>query len=99
MAPVLKTFLEKDSAEILCQDGTFFPDLEVIEDLGLERSWAAKIEIVPTLIRLDTEGKELARIEGWNSVEWAGVSSDQDSRDNDQIQTRLWLRYFGARNV
>ena len=31
----------------------------------------AKIETVPTLIRFDKDGKEMARIEGWNSEEWA----------------------------
>ena len=72
VAPVLKTFLEEESAEILCQDApSFFLGLEVNEDFGLRRSWEAKIETVPTIIRFDKDGKELARIEGWNSDEWA----------------------------
>lgn len=72
VAPVLKTFLEQNSAEILCQDSPFFfQDLEVTKDLGLRRSWEANIEIVPTFIRFGEDGKELSRIEGWNSKEWA----------------------------
>ena len=71
VAPVLKTFLEEESAEILCQDGPSFLGLEVNEDIGLRRSWEAKIETVPTIIRLDEGGKEVTRIEGWNSDEWA----------------------------
>ena len=60
VAPVLKTFLEEESAEILCQDGpSFFQGLEVSEDIGLRRSWEAKIETVPTIIRLDKGGKEV----------------------------------------
>ena len=72
VAPVLKTFLEHNSAEILCQDSPFFfQDLEVTKDLGLRRSWEANIEIVPTFIRFGEDGKEIGRIEGWNSKEWA----------------------------
>ena len=72
VAPVLKSFLEQNSAEIFCQDGpSFVQDLAVSEDLGLRRSWEASIEIVPTLIRFGKDGKELERIEGWNSEEWA----------------------------
>ena len=74
VAPLLETFLEKRSAEILCQDGPyFFQGLEVSEDIGLRRSWEAKIEIVPTVIRFDNDGNELTRIEGWNSEEWADL--------------------------
>ena len=72
VAPILESFLKKNSAEILCQDGSFFSrGLEVREDLGLRRSWEASIEIVPTLISFGKDGKELDRIEGWNSEEWA----------------------------
>ena len=72
VAPILESFLEKNSAEILCQDGSSFSQgLEVREDLGLRRSWEASIEIVPTLISFGKDGKELDRIEGWNSEEWA----------------------------
>ena len=72
VAPILESFLKKNSAEILCQDGSsFYQGLEVKEDLGLRRSWEASIEIVPTLISFGEDGKELDRIEGWNSEEWA----------------------------
>ena len=72
VAPILESFLKKNSAEILCQDGSSFPQgLEVREDLGLRRSWEANIEIVPTLISFGKDGEELDRIEGWNSEEWA----------------------------
>ena len=72
VAPILESFLKKNSAEILCQDGSSFSQgLEVREDLGLRRSWEASIEIVPTLISYGKDGKELDRIEGWNSEEWA----------------------------
>jgi hypothetical protein len=72
VAPILESFLKKNSAEILCQDGSSFAHgLEVREDLGLQRSWEASIEIVPTLISFGEDGIELDRIEGWNSEEWA----------------------------
>ena len=67
VAPILQSFVKKNSVEILCQDGSYFSHgLEVREDLGLRRSWEASIEIVPTLISFGKDGKELDRIEGWN---------------------------------
>ena len=72
VAPILESYLKKNNAEILCQDSSSFSKgLAVREDLGLRRSWEASIEIVPTLISFGKDGKELDRIEGWNSEEWA----------------------------
>ena len=72
VAPILESYLKKNNAEILCQDSSSFSkDLAVTEDLGLRRSWEARIEIVPTLISFAKDGKESGRIEGWNSEEWA----------------------------
>ena len=64
VAPILESFLKKNSAEILCQDGSSFPQgLEVREDLGLRRSWEANIEIVPTLISFGKDGEEFLSAE------------------------------------
>ena len=56
---------------VYTQDDPTFPSSvpQVVDDTSLERSYRLKIEIVPTLIRVEG-GNEIARIVGWNRAEW-----------------------------
>ncbi len=52
------------------QDDPTFPAMPgVVDDSNLAQSYAAGIEIVPTLIRHDAAGTE-ERIVGWDRAEW-----------------------------
>ncbi|MFQ5857122.1 MAG: thioredoxin family protein [Anaerolineae bacterium] len=62
---------------VYTQDDPAFPRgaTTVIDDTSLECSYHLNIETVPTLIRV-VDGREVARIVGWNRAEWqafAGV--------------------------
>ena len=56
---------------VLTQDDPAFPaDIPgVVDDTGLERSFALDIEIVPTLLRIE-HGRETTRAVGWHRGEW-----------------------------
>ena len=70
MEGVLGRIANTLAAEIISQDNPAFPQgVAVTDDRELERSWHLRIEIVPTLIRLEA-GKEVARTEGWVRGEW-----------------------------
>jgi len=46
----------------------------VVDDSNLHQSWQRKIEIVPTLIRLEG-GEEVERSEGWDRQQWAQLAA------------------------
>lgn len=75
VAPVLRQLAGQAGAlSIWSQDDPLFPEgLKVVDERELERSFHLKIEIVPTLIRIQG-GRETARAVGWNKAEWRGVS-------------------------
>src|SRR3990170_2322798 len=60
---------------VYTQDDPSFPDgvAGVVDDRGLETSYKLKIEIVPTLIRVE-RGKEAKRVIGWNRAEWQALT-------------------------
>lgn len=76
--PVINYLADHSGARlrVYVQDDTSFPkdvaDLgsELIDDTSLEFSYKNAIEIVPTLIRLDDEAGEEARIFGWDKQQW-----------------------------
>ncbi|MBD3645860.1 MAG: thioredoxin family protein, partial [Pseudomonadales bacterium] len=81
IVPVLLQLNEQADLEIFSQDNPSFPpDLNARDDTDLARSWALRIETVPTLIRMDDE-REVARTEGWDRNEWGRVSGVSFSTD------------------
>ncbi|XOV88739.1 MAG: thioredoxin [Pseudomonadota bacterium] len=76
--PVLRQLCDRLEVELLCQDNPAFPPgLTVVDDTALARSYAAGIEIVPTVIR-NSDGE---RVEGWDRSAWEhllGFSVDAD---------------------
>src|SRR5450631_2262814 len=70
--PVLRQFAAAGiPLTVFTQDDPAFPtDLAgVIDDTGLERSFALGIETVPTLLRIE-HGRETTRAVGWHRGEW-----------------------------
>ena len=82
-APVLGELARARGLQVYTQDDPSFPETvpERIDDTALNISHRLKIEIVPTLIRLEN-GREVARTYGWDRGEWerltglAGLGSD-----------------------
>ena len=77
-APVLGELARRAGLTVFTQDDPSFPDTVPgpVHDLALDLSHRLKIEIVPTLIRLEG-GREIARTYGWDRGEWerlTGVS-------------------------
>ena len=75
VAPVIKQLKEGEELTIYCQDKVEFPPgVSVVDDRQLEYSWRRRIEIVPTLIKFDDNGEELARVIGWGKSEWQALT-------------------------
>ncbi|MGC2414397.1 MAG: thioredoxin family protein [Stellaceae bacterium] len=74
-APVLGELARRAGITVFSQDDPSFPDTVPLResDLGLDISHRLKIEIVPTLIRLEN-GHEVARTYGWDRGEWECLS-------------------------
>jgi len=70
-APVLGELARRRGLQVYTQDDPGFPETvpEPIDDTALDISYHLKIEIVPTLIRLEN-GREVARTYGWDRGEW-----------------------------
>src|SRR5436190_15395861 len=70
-APVLGELARRAGITVYTQDDPSFPDTvpAPLDDLDLDVSHRFKIEIVPTLIRLE-QGREIARTYGWDRGEW-----------------------------
>ena len=66
---------------VLTQDDPAFPAgmPRVIDDTGLERSFALGIEIVPTLLRIE-HGRETTRAVGWHRGEWEDADRHAGAR-------------------
>ncbi len=70
-APVLGELARRAGITVYTQDDPSFPDTVPgpVHDIALDVSHQLKIEIVPTLIRLE-DGREVARTYGWDRAEW-----------------------------
>jgi hypothetical protein len=70
-APVLGQLARARGLQVYTQDDPSFPETvpQPIDDTALDISHRLKIEVVPTLIRLEN-GREVARIYGWDRSEW-----------------------------
>src|SRR5271170_2561565 len=73
--PVLGELARACGLRVYTQDDPSFPETvsEPIDDTTLDFSYRFKIEIVPTLIRLEN-GREVARTYGWDRGEWERLS-------------------------
>lgn len=71
VAPVLARLREQVTLDLYSQDDPTFPaeTAGARDDRELDASWRHRIEIVPTLIRIDGE-HESARAVGWDRAEW-----------------------------
>jgi hypothetical protein len=74
--PVLAQIAQSGEAcAVYSQDDPGFPQSVhgVIDDRTLEVSYRLKVQIVPTLLRID-RGRETGRAIGWNRAEWEALS-------------------------
>jgi hypothetical protein len=67
IAPVLERLAIERAAAIASQD----------DEAGLELSFRAGVEVVPTLLRM-SGGRELGRVFGWNRAEWQAFTGIAD---------------------
>jgi len=74
-APVLGELARRAALTVYTQDDPGFPESVPgrIDDTALDVSHRLKIEVVPTLIRLE-RGREVERTFGWDRAEWERVS-------------------------
>ncbi len=69
--PVIKDMAAQTELKIYSQDDPAFPvGQDVIDDRELAYSWQQRIETVPTVIKFDAAGKEIARTIGWVKTDW-----------------------------
>ena len=74
--PVLRQLAAADAPlTVLTQDDPAFPSgvPGVVDDTGLERSFALGIETVPTTLRIE-HGRETTRAVGWHRGEWESLT-------------------------
>ncbi len=75
VAPVLSELSERAGITVYSQDDPAFPDGVAVEDeRDLERSWHHEIEAVPTLLRVDEDGREQERALGWHRGDWEALT-------------------------
>src|SRR5271154_7077379 len=74
-APVLGELAQAGGLQVYTQDDPSFPETVPgrIDDTGLDISHRLKIEVVPTLLRIE-QGREIDRTFGWNRAEWERIA-------------------------
>jgi hypothetical protein len=95
-APVLGEVARRAGITVYSQDDPSFPETVPLRysDAALDVSHGLRIEIVPTLIRLEG-GREVARTYGWDRAEWERLTGLGDlGRDLPPAQPGC-----GAKNV
>ena len=74
VVPVLRELRERVHLRVIVQDDPVFPPgLAPVHDADLALSWHARIEAVPTLLRV-VEGAEKERAVGWQREEWEALT-------------------------
>jgi len=70
--PVIGALLSSGLAvDVFVQDyPESYADFDPVDDTSLKQSFLNDIEVTPTLVRLDDQGKEVARVESWFREEW-----------------------------
>jgi hypothetical protein len=76
VTPVLEQIRARSPLTLYSQDDPTFPEPlgGAEDDTALAHSWRYRIEIVPTLIRIDGD-REVTRIAGWDRGEWERVAA------------------------
>ena len=79
VGPVLAGLKGALPLTLYSQDDPAFPEEAggARDDRGLEESWRRKIEVVPTVIRIE-DGEEIERTEGWDRNEWQRITGQGD---------------------
>jgi len=74
-APVLAELAARGGLTVFTQDDPTFPEAVAsrVDDTDLAISHQLKVEIVPTLIRME-HGREIDRTYGWDRAEWERVT-------------------------
>jgi hypothetical protein len=74
VVPALAQLAKSADLTVYTQDDPSFPPgLDAHDDTSLEQSWRARIEAVPTLVRVE-DGREAGRALGWHRGEWEALS-------------------------
>jgi thiol-disulfide isomerase/thioredoxin len=74
VVPALEQLAKSADLSVWAQDDpAFFAGLAARDDTSLEQSWRAKIEAVPTLVRVE-DGREVGRALGWHRGEWEALA-------------------------
>jgi thiol-disulfide isomerase/thioredoxin len=74
VVPALAQLAKSAELVVYTQDDPSFPaGLEPRDDGSLEQSFRARIEAVPTLLRVE-DGEEVGRVFGWHRGEWEALS-------------------------
>ena len=77
VGPVLADLKATLPVTLYSQDDPGFPEETggARDDRGLEESWRRKIEVVPTVIRIE-DGIEIERTQGWDRAEWRRITGN-----------------------
>jgi len=77
VGPVLADLKATLPVTLYSQDDPGFPEETggARDDRGLEESWRRKIEVVPTVIRIE-DGNEIERTQGWDRAEWRRITGN-----------------------
>ena len=79
VGPVLAELKATLPVTLYSQDDPGFPEETggARDDRGLEESWRRKIEVVPTVIRIE-DGDEVERTQGWDRAEWRRITGHNE---------------------
>ena len=96
LEPVYREIESRAGISVLSQDDPGFPESvrQVIDDSELERSYHLDVEIVPTLIRIES-GRETGRVIGWQRDEWRAFTGLPDLGED----LPLWQPGCGSKTV
>ena len=83
VAPVLAELAHLHPLVVVTQDDPAFPEAVParVHDAALDVSHRLKIEVVPTLIRMEA-GREVGRTYGWDRAEWQRVAACEGIGDS-----------------
>ena len=76
VVPVVQQLAKLFDLEVYSQDNPGFPpEINVIDDTELEKSWSLHIETVPTIIKYD-DSNETGRCFGWDRKAWEALTGE-----------------------
>lgn len=76
VVPVVQQLAKLFDLEVYSQDNPGFPpEINVIDDTELEKSWSLHIETVPTIIKYDNSN-ETGRCFGWDRKAWEALTGE-----------------------